>query len=285
MDTDNIKPDTQTTETTPEPIPVTPTEKPTENPAAEKPEEKPVEKSVVKPEEKPEEKPADIARQRRQAAVEQNIDLLGADRAITPSQLSNVLMSVLMAIIGLVFIGWCDQPRLHQAIMVIAALAFIIPGLALLMSLIGKKDRRAGVGVGNGVCGAVALILGIVILVAPDVFKPFLVYLFGGVLILIAIWQFYLMLRRNRVVDYPAWLKLLPVLVAATGIVMCVLDIFRYNESSGSLKWTMLAAGFGFTVIGLTGLIISYYAARNNHTVKRILAARAARARQQKQQQ
>lgn len=281
MDTDNIKPDTQTAETTPEPIPVTPTEKPTENPAAEKPEEKPVEKSVVKPEEKP----VDIARQRRQAAVEQNIDLLGADRAITPSQLSNVLMSVLMAIIGLVFIGWCDQPRLHQAIMVIAALAFIIPGLALLMSLIGKKDRRAGVGVGNGVCGAVALILGIVILVAPDVFKPFLVYLFGGVLILIAIWQFYLMLRRNRVVDYPAWLKLLPVLVAATGIVMCVLDIFRYNESSGSLKWTMLAAGFGFTVIGLTGLIISYYAARNNHTVKRILAARAARARQQKQQQ
>ncbi len=250
-----------------------------EIPAAEKPEEKPVEKSV----EKPEEKPVDIARQRRQAAVEQNIDLLGADRAITPSQLSNVLMSVLMAIIGLVFIGWCDQPRLHQAIMVIAALAFIIPGLALLMSLIGKKDRRAGVGVGNGVCGAVALILGIVILVAPDVFKPFLVYLFGGVLILIAIWQFYLMLRRNRVVDYPAWLKLLPVLVAATGIVMCVLDIFRYNESSGSLKWTMLAAGFGFTVIGLTGLIISYYAARNNHTVKRILAARAARGRQQKQ--
>lgn len=281
MDTDNIKPDTQTAETTPPPIPVTPTEKPTEIPAAEKPEEKPVEKSV----EKPEEKPVDIARQRRQATVEQNIDLLGADRAITPSQLSNVLMSVLMAIIGLVFIGWCDQPRLHQAIMVIAALAFIIPGLALLMSLIGKKDRRAGVGVGNGVCGAVALILGIVILVAPDVFKPFLVYLFGGVLILIAIWQFYLMLRRNRVVDYPAWLKLLPVLVAATGIVMCVLDIFRYNESSGSLKWTMLAAGFGFTVIGLTGLIISYYAARNNHTVKRILAARAARARQQKQQQ
>lgn len=281
MDTDNIKPDTQTAETTPPPIPVTPTEKPTEIPAAEKPEEKPVEKSV----EKPEEKPVDIARQRRQAAVEQNIDLLGADRAITPSQLSNVLMSVLMAIIGLVFIGWCDQPRLHQAIMVIAALAFIIPGLALLMSLIGKKDRRAGVGVGNGVCGAVALILGIVILVAPDVFKPFLVYLFGGVLILIAIWQFYLMLRRNRVVDYPAWLKLLPVLVAATGIVMCVLDIFRYNENSGSLKWTMLAAGFGFTVIGLTGLIISYYAARNNHTVKRILAARAARARQQKQQQ
>ena len=281
MDTDNIKPDTQTAETTPPPIPVTPTEKPTEIPAAEKPEEKPVEKSV----EKPEEKPVDIARQSRQAAVEQNIDLLGADRAITPSQLSNVLMSVLMAIIGLVFIGWCDQPRLHQAIMVIAALAFIIPGLALLMSLIGKKDRRAGVGVGNGVCGAVALILGIVILVAPDVFKPFLVYLFGGVLILIAIWQFYLMLRRNRVVDYPAWLKLLPVLVAATGIVMCVLDIFRYNESSGSLKWTMLAAGFGFTVIGLTGLIISYYAARNNHTVKRILAARAARARQQKQQQ
>lgn len=281
MDTDNIKPDTQTTETTPEPIPVTPTEKPAEIPAAEKPEDKPAEK----PEEKAEEKPADIARQRRQAAVEQNIDLLGADRAITPSQLSNVLMSVLMAIIGLVFIGWCDQPRLHQAIMVIAALAFIIPGLALLMSLIGKKDRRAGVGVGHGVCGAVALILGIVILVAPDVFKPFLVYLFGGVLILIAIWQFYLMLRRNRVVDYPAWLKLLPVLVAATGIVMCVLDIFRYNESSGSLKWTMLAAGFGFTVIGLTGLIISYYAARNNHTVKRILAARAARARQQKQQQ
>lgn len=281
MDTDNIKPDTQTAETTPPPIPVTPTEKPTEIPAAEKPEEKPVEKSV----EKPEEKPVDIARQRRQAAVEQNIDLLGADRAITPSQLSNVLMSVLMAIIGLVFIGWCDQPRLHQAIMVIAALAFIIPGLALLMSLIGKKDRRAGVGVGNGVCGAVALILGIVILVAPDVFKPFLVYLFGGVLILIAIWQFYLMLRRNRVVDYPAWLKLLLVLVATTGIVMCVLDIFRYNESSGSLKWTMLAAGFGFTVIGLTGLIISYYAARNNHTVKRILAARAARARQQKQQQ
>ena len=280
MDTDNIKPDTQTAETTPEPIPVTPTEKPAEIPAAEKPEDKPAEK----PEEKAEEN-VDIARQRRQAAVEQNIDLLGADRAITPSQLSNVLMSVLMAIIGLVFIGWCDQPRLHQAIMVIAALAFIIPGLALLMSLIGKKDRRAGVGVGNGVCGAVALILGIVILVAPDVFKPFLVYLFGGVLILIAIWQFYLMLRRNRVVDYPAWLKLLPVLVAATGIVMCVLDIFRYNESSGSLKWTMLAAGFGFTVIGLTGLIISYYAARNNHTVKRILAARAARARQQKQQQ
>lgn len=110
------------------------------------------------------------------------------------------------------------------------------------------------------------------ILVAPDSFRHLLVYLFGGLLIVSAAWQFDMMMRKNRGILYPAWLTIAPVLIVALGVVMLTLEAFKGEANE---KWMMLATGCGFALFGIIGLFISYYAIKATHTAKKLAAAAA----------
>lgn len=124
----------------------------------------------------------------------------------------------------------------------------------------------------TAVCGLAAVALGVVILVAPEYFRHLLVYLFGGLLIVAAAWQFDVMMRKNRGILYPAWLTIAPVVIVALGVVMCTLNIFKGEANE---KWMMLATGCGFALFGIIGLFISYYAIKTNHAAKKLAATAA----------
>lgn len=194
-----------------------------------------------------------------------------------PSQVGNIIMSIIMAAIGLTFISLCDRHVVGSTVLFFGGMAFIIPGAALLLSLLvhrKKKTRGSVMTFMAAVCGLAAVALGVVILVVPDTFRHLLVYLFGGLLIVSAAWQFDVMMRKNRGILYPGWLVVAPVVLVALGVVMCTLDIFKGETNE---KWMMLASGCGFTLFGLIGLCISYFAIRSNHAARKI-AADAAKA-------
>ncbi|MFH8142231.1 MAG: DUF308 domain-containing protein [Muribaculaceae bacterium] len=191
------------------------------------------------------------------------------------SQAGNIFLSLIMAILGLIFIWMCDRHVVGSTVLTVGGLAFIIPGAALMLSLLVRRKNKSRGSVMTfitAVCGLAAIALGVVILVAPDSFRHLLVYLFGGLLIVSAAWQFDMMMRKNRGILYPAWLTIAPVLIVALGVVMLTLEAFKGEANE---KWMMLATGCGFALFGIIGLFISYYAIKATHTAKKLAAAAA----------
>lgn len=190
--------------------------------------------------------------------------------ALAPSQIANIIMSVIMAAIGLTFIFMCERPHdVTKTVVWAGGLAFIIPGAYLLLSMLVDRKKQQKVSVLSLMtilCGVSAIVLGIVMLVEPDLFKGLLVYLFGGLLILASAWQFDVMMRKNRGVLYPVWLVVAPVLLVAVGVVLCTMDFFK---AEANVKWMLLMSGIGFTLFGLIGLFISYFALRSNHQARK----------------
>jgi uncharacterized membrane protein HdeD (DUF308 family) len=193
------------------------------------------------------------------------------------SQVGNIILSAIMAILGLTFISLCDRhDQISQTILILGGIAFVLPGVTVLLSLLvnrntekeaAQRSQSPAMSLLMIICGVAAVALGIVILVVPDVFKPLLVYLFGALLILSAAWQFNLMMRRNRETLYPIWLEVAPILIVVLGVVMMTLDTFSTNE-----KALVLATGIGFTLFGLIGLSISYIALKARSAAKKLAA-------------
>lgn len=224
----------------------------------------------TKAEARAEEKRRDIAVKADEKLVEAELRMETA-----PSQVGNILLSIVMAALGLVFIWLCDRYVVGSTVLIVGGLAFIIPGAALLLSLLVRrknKSRGSVMTFMTAVCGLAAVVLGVVILVAPDSFRHLLVYLFGGLLIVSAAWQFDVMMRKNRGILYPAWLSIAPVLIVALGVVMCTMDVFKGESNE---KWMMLATGCGFALFGIIGLFISYYAIKTNHAARKLAKAAA----------
>lgn len=80
------------------------------------------------------------------------------------------------------------------------------------------------------------------------------------------------MVRKNRGILYPAWLIVAPILIVALGVVMFTMDAFKGESNE---KWMLLATGCGFTLFGIIGLFISYYAIKTTHTAKKLAKAAA----------
>lgn len=207
--------------------------------------------------------------EKRREELERELSDVQEQLNLAPSQVWNVILSIIMAAIGLTFIVLCDRHVISDTVVTIGGIAFILPGAALLLSLLSsrKGNKRGSVmSFITAICGVAAVALGVVILLMPEKFIGLLVYLFGAMIIVCAAWQFDVMMRRNRPTLYSGWLTMAPVLLVALGVVMCTVDIFKGETNE---KWMLLATGIGFTLFGIFGLCISYFAVRNNHLVRK----------------
>ena len=191
----------------------------------------------------------------------------------TPKQAGNIFLSIFMAILGLVLIYLCDQRLVGSVILYIGALAFLIPGFVLLLSLIGRRKDPSSKSATvmnflTGVCGVGAIAMGVVIFAIPDTFRPLLCYIFGVLLIICGAYQIDLMLRRNRSTLYPGWLILAPILLIVGGVVIMTAGYFKGVDNE---KPMLFVTGIGFTLFGVIGLLISYYAVRRRHDTRKAL--------------
>lgn len=191
----------------------------------------------------------------------------------TPKQIGNIFLSIFMAILGLVLIYLCDQRLVGSVILYIGALAFLIPGFVLLLSLIGRRKDASSKSATvmnflTGVCGVGAIAMGVVIFAIPDTFRPLLCYIFGILLIICGAYQIDVMLRRNRSTLYPGWLIFAPILLIVAGVVIMTASYFKGVDNE---KPMLFVTGVGFTLFGVIGLLISYYAVRRRHDTRKAL--------------
>lgn len=172
----------------------------------------------------------------------------------TPRQGGNIFLSIFMAILGLALIYLCDQRAVGSVVLAIGALAFLLPGLVLLLSLIARRKEQPSrsatiMNLLTAICGIGAVAMGIVIFAIPDVFRRLLCYLFGAILLVCGSYQIDLMLRRNRATLYPTWLILAPILLVVGGLVIMTADIFKGEANE---KPMLLLTGIGFTIFGVS---------------------------------
>ena len=109
-----------------------------------------------------------------------------------PPNKGNAVLSVLILIIGIIFIVLWRRDTLPNGIVLICGLAFAIPSL---FSIIGsffnfsRYERSATSKAVELVCGIGGLMLGICIIFLPDVFRRLLFYPFGALIIAGGLYQ------------------------------------------------------------------------------------------------
>lgn len=174
-----------------------------------------------------------------------------------PPNKGNAVLSVLILIIGIIFIVLWRRDTLPNGIVLICGLAFAIPSL---FSIIGsffnfsRYERSATSKAVELVCGIGGLMLGICIIFLPDVFRRLLFYPFGALIIAGGLYQIYTLARKNRPVDYPGWLLAVPIVLITTGVVIICLDSLHTHKSENLL---VLITGICGVLFGIDGLFLS----------------------------
>lgn len=165
---------------------------------------------------------------------------------------------------GIVLICMHDRINLVQWVIVFVGVMFAIPGICgLIEALAGRNKGKGGAAV-PVLASLGSLIIGVIMIVCPVPFETVFVYFLAAVLILGGIWHIWVLAVGVRPLTLPAWLYVLPVLVAVAGIVILVTPV-RETESVFTL-----IAGIALVCIAANGLFIylASYGMRRDVTVE-----------------
>ena len=108
--------------------------------------------------------------------------------------------------------------------------------------------------------------LGVLMVVAPGLFTPILVYIFGSVMVLASLMLIYLMSRAVKDHGIPVWLYAGPVLVLVAGVVMLCMGQPKMTDSM-----VTLITGLGMIVFSLSWFTASIMIVRARRAQNRAL--------------
>ena len=177
------------------------------------------------------------------------------------SNKGNILISILILILGVVFIYFFDGDQLPRSIVFLCGLAFAVPALVLLIATFftGKSKHSAAYRGIQIVCGVCGLGLGACIILMPDIFRPLLLYPFAALLLIGGAFQVFLISHKQRPVDYPAWMYVIPILVMIAGVAMLCITPLRNAENE---RWAVLITGIAAVLYGINGILVTVQSRR-----------------------
>ncbi len=159
-----------------------------------------------------------------------------------------------------------------KIIIFIAGASFLIASIVNIVMLCdntdkeGRKRRSTFNNIIGWIASAGGLAVGVTMLVTPMTFAHSLVYVFGGILTLAALYQLIIIMRGLPGYRYGGWMYILPLLVLATGAVLLCYPYLRQPESQ---KWVVLISGSGLILFALTNLFTYIAITRYNGRVRR----------------
>ena len=190
-------------------------------------------------------------------------------------------VSLLILALGVAFIFLFGRYDIPKVILYFCGAAFVIPALISLVSLFSRKSEGtvpAPARFFQLISSVGGLVLGACVFLMPETFRGLLVYLFGALLIVIGVYQVYLLSRKTRPGDYPSWTYVMPLAALVAGVVLIVTPSLHRIENE---RWLVLVTGIGFVFFGLTSFIISYYNVKKRRETKRAANAAATEAKEQ----
>lgn len=174
----------------------------------------------------------------------------------------NCFVSIVILLLGVVFCWFSGHDHFTRWIVLLCGLAFVVPAAVSILGMFvsGKAQRMSALmRVVQIICGVGGLVLGLCIIFMPDVFRSLLFYPFGALLVAGGLFQEFQVSHRNRPVDYPGWLHVVPVLLIAAGVVL--LCVPALHELSAE-RWMLLIVGISAILFGVNGICVSVMARR-----------------------
>ncbi|MDE6490747.1 MAG: DUF308 domain-containing protein, partial [Muribaculaceae bacterium] len=146
---------------------------------------------------------------------------------------SNIVTSILILIVGVVFIFMQSRGDVINAIVVIMGILFIAAAvLNLLMMMyssrkntqaVVKRDSRASSSnIPTLLASVAAIALGIWMIVDPEALVSIIVYIFAGLLVLGGAYHIYMLAYGYRPQHFPGWMYVFPSALLIAGIVILV---------------------------------------------------------------
>lgn len=138
---------------------------------------------------------------------------------------TSVISNLIVLVAGILLCYVYNRENIPHSIVFISGITLIVPGLINLVLLFSHRDDdrhrpTAAMKVAGWISSVASVGLGVIMVVAPGLFTPILVYLFGAVMILASLMLIYLLSRVAKETKIPLWLFLGPVIVLIAGIVM-----------------------------------------------------------------
>ena len=144
-----------------------------------------------------------------------------------------IFRSICMLMIGLLLVLNPNTPEL--IIRVIASL-FVLAGIiAILHYLVMRFSKDAIIRPMFPIAGVGSACLGILLSVYPQAFITLLMYMLGGLMLLIGFSQFFTIISQRTIAPIRWWLFLMPVL-----IIGCGMTVVAYPLESASLPFVIL---------------------------------------------
>lgn len=168
----------------------------------------------------------------------------------------NVLFrGILGALLGVVFIVW-PEISLAYLVMLIGAL-FLAPGVITLITYYFRSKSDYEKDISIPIQGVASILLGLLLILIPQFFINFFMFLFGFILLSAAVYQIVTLIRARKWARVPWGFYVLPSLLIITGVIILV-------KPETVAAYTVIIFGIGLILYGL-GEIISWAKLRKRY--------------------
>lgn len=172
-----------------------------------------------------------------------------------------VFVGVLAAIIGAALLI-ANKQITAESVVITGAILFIVTGLGNLI-VYGHKDSKSSIAkIMSQVANAAAIILGVVMLVFQSTFVPLVSFIFGVLIALCALWQFFTLAVGIRPAQLPAWNYVFP--LALVGV-----SAFIFFQGDALQTTIMIATGSGIALFGLASIVEGSMLGAHNRRINR----------------
>ncbi len=184
---------------------------------------------------------------------------------------ATVITNLIILAAGLLLCYVHARENIPHTIVFITGVTLIVPGLINLVLLFSHRDDErhrptATMKVAGWISSVASVGLGVLMVVAPGLFTPILVYIFGSVMVLASLMLIYLMSRAVKDHGIPVWLYAGPVLVLVAGVVMLCMGQPKMTDSM-----VTLITGLGMIVFSLSWFTASIMIVRARRAQNRAL--------------
>ena len=169
--------------------------------------------------------------------------------------LSPILRAICLLVVGILLVACREQTT--QWIVILTGAIFFIVGLVTFINYMLRKSHNKPTGP-FPLLAVGGVLFGLVLLVASGSFLRFFMYVMGGMLILVAIWQLVAMINIHREVRFPNSMFLAPILAMMFGA-------FALWNPTKAAALPLLFIGLGCIVSALGDIVaLSIFAAHRS---------------------
>lgn len=161
---------------------------------------------------------------------------------------ASIISNLAILAVGITMCLIFKRTDILRELVIIFGFIFLIPGIVELIYALSSAGRRQNqfVMMTGWISAIGGITLGAVMLLTPQSFTSYMVYIFSFGLVVASLNQLYVIGYAYRPLRFPAWFYLIPTLVLIAGVVIVASPMLRYNDSI-----IVLITGIGLILIGV----------------------------------